>query len=383
MPQYNFVNVPQVALQAQAYKANAFNQGRREIAAQREDADYDLEQEYRKAAGLYGIARAMSEIEDDNEFIIAGQELLPYAIERGWIDDSKIDITQAPTREGIGNLLQQSQAMVDALKPQLGMKAQRSTNGKSDALGAPAEQRLFEYFRDVAQLSDDDARRAARIELGLDPRSGTQSSDERITDAGKGRAEEVGDTRAIIREREKFGEMSGSKRAQIIDSAFESIGKITKNISNIDRAIEAIDEGADTGFIESRFFPSVREATLKLEQVQKELGLDVIGSVTFGALSEGELRLALDTALPTNLQEKELRAFLVSKKEAQDKLRSYLYEQIDFLDQGGSVAGFLRMKQRGDQTESGVVEDGQPITAINPDTNERMIFRDGRWEPYQ
>jgi len=120
-------------------------------------------------------------------------------------------------------------------------------------------------------------------------------------------------------------------------------------VRNLDRAIAAIDEGATTGAIESRFFPTIRTATINLEQVQKELGLDVIGAVTFGALSKGELDLALETALPTRLQPPELRAFLEGKKAAQEKLRAYYAEQIDFLDQGGTVAGFMRQQQRGVQ----------------------------------
>ena len=47
--------------------------------------------------------------------------------------------------------------------------------------------------------------------------------------------------------------------------------------------------------------PSVTEASASLENAMNRMGLDVIGSVTFGALSEGEMRLAMDTAVPRGL----------------------------------------------------------------------------------
>ncbi len=50
-----------------------------------------------------------------------------------------------------------------------------------------------------------------------------------------------------------------------------------------------------------------------------QLGLDVIGSVTFGALSEGEMKLAMETAVPRNLDGPQLKEWLVQKRAAQEK----------------------------------------------------------------
>lgn len=172
-----------------------------------------------------------------------------------------------------------------------------------------------------------------------------------------------------LAEEKKFAEMTGSLRSRTIDTSYESVKGVEQNIRNIDRAIDAIDEGASTGAIEARFFPSFREATIKLEQVQKELGLDVIGSVTFGALSKGELDLALATALPTGLEPPALRSFLVSKRAAQEKLRKYYLSQIDFIDQGGTIPGFLRSRQRRSS-------DAEPATLW---TQERIDAFDQTW----
>lgn len=154
-----------------------------------------------------------------------------------------------------------------------------------------------------------------------------------------------------IRSSEEFGADIQGQRAQArglgelsskqVGLAFVEVGKIKKNIGNIDDAIAAIDEGANTGVIASKL-PNITAASVKLANVRQQLGLDVIGSVTFGALSEGELNLALDTSLPMGLSPKDLRVYLVNKKTAQTKLAGYLTEQTTYLSKrGNTLAGWL------------------------------------------
>lgn len=215
-----------------------------------------------------------------------------------------------------------------------------SSDEKNAAVSAG--QREFESL--IEDFSPEEQQRARRIKAGLAPRATGSAA---ITAATtEGLTEQVAESEATIKQRTKFAELTGSSRAKVIDDSFDRIGKIDSNIGNIDRAITAIDDGASTGAIESRFFPTFRRATKELEQVQRELGLDVIGSTTFGALSEGELQLALETALPTGLEPSALKEFLVNKKAAQQKLRAYYSDQINFLDQGGTIAGFLRQQDR-------------------------------------
>jgi len=154
-----------------------------------------------------------------------------------------------------------------------------------------------------------------------------------------------------IRASEQFGAETQGTRAQSrglgelsskqVGTAFAEIAKVKKNIGNIDDAIAAIDAGANTGVIASKL-PTITAASIQLANVRQQLGLDVIGSVTFGALSEGELNLALDTALPTNLQPKDLRVYLTNKKNSQTKLAGYLTEQATYLTKpGNTLAGWL------------------------------------------
>lgn len=224
--------------------------------------------------------------------------------------------------------------------------------------GATASMREFAQDREILKDAIDDKgklkpekdltaeQKAVAIKLDLLPGAGQKTGKERIA-SDEELTEDVAKSEAVIEQRKEFAKKTGASRAKSIDSGFDKINKIDANIRNIDRAIAAIDEGASTGAIESRFFPTLRKATIDLEQVQKELGLDVVGSVTFGALSKPELDLALQTGLPTKLEPSDLKDYLIKRKAAQDKLRNYFSEQIDFLDQGGSIAGFLRQKGRG------------------------------------
>ena len=161
-----------------------------------------------------------------------------------------------------------------------------------------------------------------------------------------------------VREAEQFGAdiqqlRSGARKAGEIGQteaakAFESVGKIRRNISNLDSAIAALDAGATTGVIANKF-PNWRASTIELQNVQRQLGLDIIGSVTFGALSEGELSLALETALPLNMNEPQLKDWLIRKKTAQNKLADYITEQARFLSIPGRSLGdwLIQAEKRG------------------------------------
>jgi len=109
--------------------------------------------------------------------------------------------------------------------------------------------------------------------------------------------------------------------------------KVRRNIANYGDAITAIDQGAETGVIDSKLV-SITDAATTLDNIRNRLGLDIIGAVTFGALSQGELDLALDTALPTNKDPKHLRKWVVDRKEAQEKLLAEM-EKANLLMQKG------------------------------------------------
>jgi len=255
--------------------------------------------------------------------------------------------------------------------------AQEMSLRSAAGLGPSSAMRMFAEM--TKDLSPEDLRKAQRIELGLDPRKvGTG----KITTATvEGLTELVATSEALIKERGKFAEMTGASRAKTIDKGFETITAIDTNMRNLDRAISALQEGASTGFVE-QFIPSIREASIKLDQIQGELALDVVGATTFGALSKGELDLAKEIALPTALEPPELLEYLVARKAAQEKLRGYYMEQINFLDQGGTVAGFIRKKERelGNQQPAslGSRENPVPASSVKPPSGTWVELPNGR-----
>lgn len=128
------------------------------------------------------------------------------------------------------------------------------------------------------------------------------------------------------------------------EAAFDQLGPIRSSIGNYDELISMIDAGeVNTGPILSRL-PSFRENAIKLDNLQARMGLDVINMATFGALSDSELRFALDTAVPQGLSPDSLREWAVRKRDAQTKLTRELERAASYLGTpGNTIPGYLEM----------------------------------------
>lgn len=154
--------------------------------------------------------------------------------------------------------------------------------------------------------------------------------------------------------------------------AFERLEGIAEGIGQIDEAISLIDEGAKSGVIASKL-PSISKASIGLDNLQKRMGLNVVSNTTFGALSEGELGLALDTALPTKLSPPDLRRWLVQKKLAQTKLQNYLSDAASFLGTpGNTIADFIQLQKiKSLEAEQGITKDSVEQPASQQRTRQR------------
>jgi hypothetical protein len=205
--------------------------------------------------------------------------------------------------------------------------------------GLPAEAVAFNDL--IKDFTPEQQITAKKIKVGL---KGRAMSNALLTSIENGSVSNLKDAKAEIKQAEKFAEMTGTSRAKTIDRGFDRIVKIDSGIKNIDRAIAAVDGGAGVGAVE-KLWPSIKASSVELDNIRGQMALDVVGATTFGALSKGELDLAKDIALPTGLDTAQLKDYLSKKKSAQQKLRNYFNEQIQFLDQGGTVAGFLRSKE--------------------------------------
>jgi hypothetical protein len=182
-------------------------------------------------------------------------------------------------------------------------------------------------------------------------------------------------TKELVKEAQRFGaqlqglrsgERDAAKAAitQSID-AFKKLAPIKKNIKNLNEGIRLIDEGAQSGVIAKRF-PSIKTASIALENLQGRLGLDVIADVTFGALSESELAFAKDTALPIGLEGEPLKDWLGRKRDSQKVLAETLEEAALFLGEpGNSVPDYIRMK-RAQQPAAPAQSTAQPAAQALP-----------------
>ena len=208
-----------------------------------------------------------------------------------------------------------------------------------------------DFSRLTEGLTPEQVQQAREVELGIAPRAVTAAP--KIQDIGgvphifdpstqkmvpvEVQGQEV-TTGSVAASQAEIAATEDAAKAGIKMSgeAIAQLNKVKTSIRNINDAIQAIDEGAETGPIISRL-PSVTQASIELDNVRSRMGLDIIGSVTFGALSEGELNLALSTALPTNLEPPALKQWLIDKRNAQQKLARELEGAAIFLGQPGNT----------------------------------------------
>ena len=127
------------------------------------------------------------------------------------------------------------------------------------------------------------------------------------------------------------------------DEVFNKFNIIDQQIRNFQRAGELVSEGAKTGFIQ-KFLPSTSAATTELRTIARTMGIDIINSATFGALSATELNLALETAFDQNLTGDALVKYIQDKIAAQTKLRNALMPEVQMLLGGSGLKAYADYK---------------------------------------
>jgi len=143
---------------------------------------------------------------------------------------------------------------------------------------------------------------------------------------------------------ELLSKKQAEQSAEQLDTNLQAAAGLDKQISILEEAHTALMGGAESGAL-SRYAPSIKKETIQLENAAKRLGLGVISSVTFGALSASELKVAMDTALPLHLSEEDLKAHIKEKQAALTKIRDTMEEAAIFFSEGGTKVDWLK-KQR-------------------------------------
>ncbi len=346
-----------------------FKLGQAKTTAGRQDTQFNQQQSLQRATIINQSAKALAGIDPSRRaqaFALIEPKLAEFGIDPGTFDPNQL------TDENLADAITSTSAFLQTGDPasfQKGATALVQTDTGQAFSTSILNPRTGEVSVRTSPITG-----KLISNLGETPQQTTQ----RKIDEAAGKEQAVLETKIdlepTLAEKRKFAELTGSSRAKAIDSGVERIQKIDVGIANIDDAIAAVQAGAGVGAIESKF-PSLKAASVELDNIQGRMALDVIGGVTFGALSKGELDLAKSVALPTGLDGPQLIQHLVDKKAAQQKLRDYFSEQIDFLDQGGTVAQFLRKKER----DNAGPQEGD--TATNPQTGQKAIFTNGQWVP--
>ena len=132
----------------------------------------------------------------------------------------------------------------------------------------------------------------------------------------------------------------GDQASKIVFDSYDQMSKIRQNIDTLGDAKRALESGAQTGFF-AQFLPDISRSATELASVRNRLGLEVVSSVTFGALSEAELNMALDTGLPENMDEDYLKGWVQERIDAKKKLLANLQEVTSFLARGNSIGDWM------------------------------------------
>ena len=219
--------------------------------------------------------------------------------------------------------------------------------------GVPTALRTRQALLNDLNSGDPDTVNSARVALGLDPSGGGSAAERIATDKTLGGAvadQEAAEVTATESAKQPIQVKTEALKAaqKRSEAAIDTLANVRSEISNLDAAIEAIDSGAASGKV-SNWFPSFKADTIKLRNAASRLGLDVVSATTFGALSEGELKLAMDVAVPTDLQPAELKEWLTTRKNARVKLANELEKMAIALGSGEMTSSeYLKKQKEGD-----------------------------------
>ena len=123
--------------------------------------------------------------------------------------------------------------------------------------------------------------------------------------------ERIAAAKEIARDETKAMEMGEAAQVQAQD--------YFSQVQMFEEALTLIDDGALTGYIQQKL-PAINDRTALLRGIQNKLGISVINSATFGALSEREMQMAMATNLDLNLPPAKLREMVLEQIRVRRKL---------------------------------------------------------------
>ena len=124
-------------------------------------------------------------------------------------------------------------------------------------------------------------------------------------------------------------------------NAYQESRDLRDQIRQFELVMENIDDGALSGWLVDKL-PAMDDRTALLRGLQNKLGISVINSATFGALSEREMAMAMATNLNLNLPPNELRKMVLEQIRVRRKLAMEFESQAEkLLNKGASWSEFV------------------------------------------
>jgi hypothetical protein len=165
----------------------------------------------------------------------------------------------------------------------------------------------------------------------------------------------------------EFRKGEGEQRTKDLAEIRTSIAGVRNGQNIYGKIADAVDKGAASGPFE-KLFPTWKTATIELENLQKQLGINLIQNTTFGALSESELAFALDTAMPP-FRGPALKEWALEKQRTQKLLIAYLYDMSQFVRSGDGTALDFETQRYFEQQKNNPSNTNQAPDSSSPPNN--------------
>ena len=131
-----------------------------------------------------------------------------------------------------------------------------------------------------------------------------------------------GETLAQKDEREKNAKiiaMDETKATEMGHAAQNEAQDLMSQVQLFEQALQYVDDGALSGWLQNKLY-AIDDRTALLRGIQNKLGISVINSATFGALSEREMQMAMATNLNLSLPPAKLRKMILEQIRVRRKL---------------------------------------------------------------
>jgi len=204
------------------------------------------------------------------------------------------------------------------------------------------------------------------------------------TDANTGEIKKVpieGASQLTYEQKFEIADEAAIKKADILlaqqagGEAFAKAQEIESQLGLYDRAYDALEKGAASGPIASKFF-AFNEQTALLGSIVNLMGISVINMATFGALSEREMQMAMRTNLDLMLPPEDLKKMILEIMAARRKLMVEFYKTARLLS-----SGTLTKSQYNDQISAEKLRDDAAMY-YRLNAAEKMQISEDKWSRF-